>query len=210
MIAVIAVLAALLSPALGRTMERGRAAKCAGNLRQVFLAAQAFANDNQGRIVSGGGEYLIWSDALVPYAGLEFNTYGNNGARPTGIFSCPSSKALCYGGARADFSVNYFANGEGTAESSKENLRFVSLPHPAKTIAFLDGAFPETKCNRAVAPWIDAATWGIAFRHGDSKRGQGSANAIYFDGHLEAVKKTDLPLTGNAWQKFPWEPKATE
>src|SRR4051812_10246184 len=110
-IAIIAVLAALLMPAIGRMMERSHGAKCAGNMRQVYLAMVAFANDNQGKIVGGDPGFAIWSDGLVSYLNLDSN-YGPRGSRPTSAFACPSSKAVCGGGERSDFATNYFVNGE--------------------------------------------------------------------------------------------------
>jgi prepilin-type N-terminal cleavage/methylation domain-containing protein len=46
-IAIIAILAALLLPALARTKEEGQRTSCLNNLRQVYLAATAYAADNQ-------------------------------------------------------------------------------------------------------------------------------------------------------------------
>src|SRR5207249_1508398 len=47
-IAIIAMLAALLLPALGQARERGKRAVCASNLRQIGIAAVAFAGDYGG------------------------------------------------------------------------------------------------------------------------------------------------------------------
>jgi prepilin-type N-terminal cleavage/methylation domain-containing protein/prepilin-type processing-associated H-X9-DG protein len=46
-IAIIAVLAALLLPAAGRAQERARLAQCVSNFRQLSLAWQMYASDNQ-------------------------------------------------------------------------------------------------------------------------------------------------------------------
>jgi prepilin-type N-terminal cleavage/methylation domain-containing protein len=46
-IAIISVLAALLLPAAGRAKERARLAQCVGNFRQLSLAWQMYALDNQ-------------------------------------------------------------------------------------------------------------------------------------------------------------------
>src|SRR5262245_34194042 len=45
-IAVIAILAALLLPALARAKESSRAVICSNNLRQIGLAATAYSGDN--------------------------------------------------------------------------------------------------------------------------------------------------------------------
>jgi len=52
-IAIIAILAALLLPALGSARERGRRAACLSNLRQIGIAIQTYATDNDGRIPYG-------------------------------------------------------------------------------------------------------------------------------------------------------------
>lgn len=51
-IAVIAVLASLLSPALGRAQESGRRTICANNNRQLAIATSLYATDNRNRIPS--------------------------------------------------------------------------------------------------------------------------------------------------------------
>jgi prepilin-type processing-associated H-X9-DG protein/prepilin-type N-terminal cleavage/methylation domain-containing protein len=51
-VAIIAVLAALLLPALGRAQEQGRIARCAGNLRQLGLGLMMYINDYDGIIPS--------------------------------------------------------------------------------------------------------------------------------------------------------------
>ncbi len=46
-IAIIAILAALLMPALGRAKESGRVAVCQGNLHQIGLALQMYVGENK-------------------------------------------------------------------------------------------------------------------------------------------------------------------
>ena len=48
-VAIIAVLASLASPAVGLAIERGRSAKCVNNLRQIGVAVQQYAADNDYR-----------------------------------------------------------------------------------------------------------------------------------------------------------------
>lgn len=76
-IAIIAVLAGLALPALGRTMKSGQSAVSVANLRQLYTAFEAYANDNNNRYPpgdlgpngdgTGGCRGLIWLSLLLPY-----------------------------------------------------------------------------------------------------------------------------------------------
>ena len=52
-IAVIAILMAVLMPALTKAREQGKRAVCFNNLKQLTLAWTLYADDNSGRLVNG-------------------------------------------------------------------------------------------------------------------------------------------------------------
>lgn len=52
-IAILAILMALLLPALSSARDKGRSAVCLSNLRQVGIALHAYADDNDGKIPYG-------------------------------------------------------------------------------------------------------------------------------------------------------------
>jgi len=52
-IAIIAILAALLLPAISSAREKGRRAVCISNVRQIGIAIQMYAQENDGRIPYG-------------------------------------------------------------------------------------------------------------------------------------------------------------
>lgn len=73
-LAIIAVLAAVLTPAAGSLIERGRAARCAGNLRQIGVAVQQYISENDYRFPpietvppSLGNEGRSALETLSPY-----------------------------------------------------------------------------------------------------------------------------------------------
>ncbi len=62
-IAIIAILAAMLLPALSRAREKGRRARCLSNLRQVGVGVVMYAGDFQDRILQA--RQIPGSDAFV-------------------------------------------------------------------------------------------------------------------------------------------------
>jgi prepilin-type N-terminal cleavage/methylation domain-containing protein/prepilin-type processing-associated H-X9-DG protein len=80
-IAIIAILAALLFPALSAARERGRSIRCVSNLRQVGLALTMYADDH--------GE-LCPPRAGVPYWTLPLYSYYQDMA----LLKCPSDRRI--------------------------------------------------------------------------------------------------------------------
>jgi prepilin-type N-terminal cleavage/methylation domain-containing protein len=82
-IAIIAVLAALLLPALVTAKEKARRVACKNGLRQLGLAVVMYGGDNQDRVPTGirddGGEHTIWIgtntfNAIRQYSGTNMST----------------------------------------------------------------------------------------------------------------------------------------
>jgi prepilin-type N-terminal cleavage/methylation domain-containing protein len=91
-VAIIAILAGLLFPALGRAKDKGKTARCQSNLRQLGMAAFMFDEENQlypvgwpGSMPFTGPTAPIWYRQLQPYLGQKDTVSGK------GVFVCPSS-----------------------------------------------------------------------------------------------------------------------
>jgi len=65
-IAIIAILAAMLLPALASAKERARRAACKNNVRQFILASHLYAGDYAERLPSGLGESGSGTDEHIP------------------------------------------------------------------------------------------------------------------------------------------------
>jgi len=63
-IAIIAILMAILMPALNRVKEQGKRAACLGNMKQLTLSWIMYADENDDRIVNG--EACEGSDGMCP------------------------------------------------------------------------------------------------------------------------------------------------
>jgi prepilin-type N-terminal cleavage/methylation domain-containing protein len=100
-ISIIALLVAILLPALGKAREQARFTVCKTNLRQQGVALLTYAQDNKGRIVPGEGwngvtiygyaPGTIWTGAINMGHLLE----GKQLPMPTSlshVFYCPSDK----------------------------------------------------------------------------------------------------------------------
>jgi prepilin-type N-terminal cleavage/methylation domain-containing protein len=87
-IAIIAILAAMLLPALAKAKQRAQRVYCIGNLKQFSIAWKMYADENQERLVSAyptyGGFTNTWCGGNAETGGLP-GAYVYGGSDPTGI-----------------------------------------------------------------------------------------------------------------------------
>src|SRR5436190_8903539 len=110
-IAIIAILAALLLPALSNAKLKGQRIACINNLRQIAIACKLYADDNNGKIPSSYPNYngfvSAWCQGNAQTGGLP-GSYPPGGADPAGIqagtlwpytkslgtFHCPADRRM--------------------------------------------------------------------------------------------------------------------
>jgi prepilin-type N-terminal cleavage/methylation domain-containing protein/prepilin-type processing-associated H-X9-DG protein len=101
-IAIIAILAAMLLPALSGAKEKGRTTACINNLRQIHLAIQMYASDQEDELppaeihpASGGPYQESWAAILVNSGHLPAprSGYYTGLAEGSSVFRCPSGIA---------------------------------------------------------------------------------------------------------------------
>jgi len=124
-IAVIAILAALLMPALGKARESGRATACISNLRQIGLSLQLYVQDNNRYLPA------MYDSASAPTNGQPspdkvLATHLGN----TNILKCPSDGKQIFESTGSSYSWNFLLNGHREDNLEVFGLHFDSHAMP--------------------------------------------------------------------------------
>jgi prepilin-type processing-associated H-X9-DG protein len=204
-IAIIGLLAGLLLPALNSAREKGRRVACASNLRQIGIAIQAFASDNDNHTpvaytVTAGGGTIPWYTALT-----------NGGYTTLKVFQCPDDRQPRTSG---DHPRSYaIVVGQGNTTSSGSGGNFwiagsrLTCPYLTNTATAIVGEFygdqinpaPTIEDNGTISPYItsssDPYAQGSTIPPSSKHANDPShlkGNYLFLDGHVEWVDK----LTG--------------
>ena len=111
-IAIIAILAAMLLPALAGAKERSKRMGCVSNIHQFLLASHMYANDNDQRVPSGQSDSKVFDpygikDDSIPILSGNIRTQMIQYAGSYKMLGCPSL------GAPFNTTDGFFQNGYG-------------------------------------------------------------------------------------------------
>lgn len=155
-IAIIAILAAMLLPALSRAKLKAQGVYCMGNVRQLQTAWLLYADDSNQRLVSNRGDnntdpndfYNNWVAGNVRALPDETNVFYLSNARlgpyvkNYGVYKCPADPGNPPGTPRVrSVSMNNYMNGVGTGLDPNQfvlSKRLTDIVHPSASFVFLD------------------------------------------------------------------------
>ncbi|MGE9290698.1 MAG: prepilin-type N-terminal cleavage/methylation domain-containing protein [Puniceicoccales bacterium] len=223
-IAVLAALAAIIFPALSFARESSMMSRCASNLRQLSAGVLLWSNENKGRMPTGWNpeRQRVWQWDVAYVLNLtesQTDTPENanqlRGKDAVGsVFECPllSRDDLASSG-----STSYALNRDAISAFDSGSREVVRGSIPLSLVE--DATITVMLCDHnawntdRLAPLFDYSPGGIAFRHkmsgsnvgtpeivefegGIRSYGDGYANFVFFDGHVESLRPMEL-LNGN-------------
>jgi prepilin-type N-terminal cleavage/methylation domain-containing protein/prepilin-type processing-associated H-X9-DG protein len=205
-IAIIAILAAMLLPALSRAKAKAAATSCLNNMKQLQLASQMYSDDNTDQFVNNdtGGVGGIASTAAGPDAWIQGNvqewtvSYLDNirtGAlypynKSTDIYRCPGSRAFVrgLGGTTVLHNRSYAISVQINCNSGKNN----TVTHVAKKASevrqssrvFVFGEENQIGIDNG-AMGTESLAGPAQFWNPPTARHSNGANFSFLDGHAE-------------------------
>ena len=189
-IALIAILSALLFPALMKVRETARSTSCKNNLSQIGKAVTMYMDD--------------WDDTypLAAYEDTDGDVVGilqpyTNQPYGKGIWRCPSHDFLFENGWTSSYGYNWEYLLEpgpkyphtGFSGFYNSGITLSDLQRPSDTICFMDSSAPPPNTH----------LWSYVVRPGDPTnnngmgrphfRHNGRPNALFCDGHVKAIPR---------------------
>ncbi len=213
-IAIIAILAAILIPVAGTVRESARAARCGSNIRQVGQALLMFVNDNEGfappgrddaRHEAAGGSgatslastyfYVLWPyvyDSLdtlvVPDNTVTLNSSVEN------VFHCPTRYASYPNASEAPAHMFVSRQTESFSIAYSYAINTMAAPdrHPRVMIP-VDSMSAPSLTVAIVEDYYWYATENSYFNRFGVLPHNGTANFVFFDGHVERLRRGEFP-----------------
>ena len=213
-IAIIAILAAMLLPALQQAREKGRQASCINNLKQIGGAAAQYLSDYdhypRPAVYAGADTTLPpWFAQIAVYIGCPTKGEGSeltlDQAIVYGVYTCPSNpftfgKGQIYGGKTGmNYGINkYYGYGTVVGTTKIWALKASQIVSPSKKYYIMDAKAANMSWDSAVAE-----TSGIAYPHSAQK----NLNMLFADFHVDTLVRSITRESGSTCNIDGWVPE---
>jgi prepilin-type N-terminal cleavage/methylation domain-containing protein/prepilin-type processing-associated H-X9-DG protein len=220
-IAIIAILAAMLLPALARAKDQARATQCLSNLKQLTIGYFAYEQD-YGKGIEYGTIDTVWTTTLYPYQGSVPRvrlcpTASDRGTLPAsqmyGTVTAPWYYSVLTNATMSVSNLNmgsyamngwlysdntspYFTSSSPTY-SPLYYLKDTQIAHPPLTPVFMDGIWPDA--------WPQLSESPPAGVMGDFTQVQGELARVLLARHpllVNPLIAQNQPLPGSANMSF--------
>ena len=218
-IAIIAILAAMLLPALNKARERGMTSRCLGNVKQLGQYCSMYSMDYEDYIplaTNNPGESYTWAPSWIPllwrYAHPQDKSNGSDivaalDTANSNVFVCPSFRIEqdCHSGYSMNWSVNMKKDIYTMPSAANQERRKVSFAkYPSRTFLIIDDSGIRSFSSRGeigrllTVQGLNAARCPASAivspwitRHGGM-----SLNVAYLDGHAATTPAGKMYLGG--------------
>lgn len=202
-IAIIAILAAILLPTLQSARERGRAASCVNNLKQIGQAREQYSSVNDDFITYSGNDlaYKFWTAQLAPWTGYKLGSNGwlaDGNSNNAKVYYCtsqqknPISLTNGYDRMRYGMGNSYMQNRSldthyftDNANTKGYGRKVTSIKEASRAMYMLEGAKSVSPL-----PWISFEWAGsrVGYHHNNG------LNISYLDGHVSYASKGEYDV----------------
>lgn len=219
-IAIIAILAAMLLPALAKAKQKAQAIICLSNTKQLMIAWFTYAHDNNDRCIYNKGSALTdlenWVGNVETWGNTTQNTdirlikdakLGPYTSRNLGVYKCPADTIPSDAGPRTrSLSMNAFVGDKGDQgpinPAFQQYIKLNTFLNPAGIFVVLD-EHPDSIndgffifCNNADP--TERSVWSDL----PASYHNGAGGFSFADGHSE-IKKWRAPETKRAVLRLP-------